>query len=135
MKPDGDIRIRAGSLRHQIIIYTAPQPTSPPTYNAAGQALVKQIFAGGPGGPPLMASIGPDRSSLTVRAGQQVTETITPIVMRYLPGLLSSMTITQVSTGDQYQIQGITDVDRRRVVMEVACILFGNENAPTSATN
>lgn len=122
MRADGDVRIRAGSLRHPITIYNAAAPTSPPTYNDAGQVLVATPFAVN-----VMAQIAPQRAGITVRAGQQVTETGIPITIRYMAGVSSSMTITSQISGAQYLINGIINIDERNVVLELQCIAFGNQ--------
>lgn len=121
MRPDADIRVRAGSLRHPITI-NQQLPTDPPTYNAAGPALTWQPFAKN-----VMSMTPPDRSSDTLRDGQGQTLTYTPIVIRYLPGVQANMQVVDQSDGAVYTIQGIIDFDKRRWLVELQCVEFGND--------
>jgi head-tail adaptor len=119
MKADGDIRIRAGFLRHPIQIN---QQSTGPGYDAAGPVESWSPFATN-----VMAQIGPARATDRIQNGQTTTETIIPITIRYLPGVLPNMQVVALSSGAVYIIQGIINMDERNVVMELECLSLGNQ--------
>lgn len=117
MRPDGDIRIRAGSLRHYVT-FQKLGPTSPPTYNAAGEVLEwAPVFVN------VSASIGPARASSVYKDQQGIALVVIPITCRYLSGITSDMQITWQN--GTYSIEGILDIDERNWLMEIECTLRG----------
>jgi hypothetical protein len=120
MRPDADVRVRAAALRNVITINQLV-PTDPPTYGAAGPVLTWQPFAVN-----VRSMNPPDRTSDTLRDGQGQTLTYTPIVIRYLPGVQANMQVVDQSDGAVYTIQGIVDFDKRRWLVELQCVEFGN---------
>jgi SPP1 family predicted phage head-tail adaptor len=117
VRPDSDIRVRAGSLRHPITIQQRV-PGSPPTYNNAGPVLVPVPVLTN-----VMAQISPARATQMVRAGQTVTETIIPISIRYNAAVTAAMEV--VFNGNLYRIEGIIDFDERHWLMELECLALG----------
>jgi SPP1 family predicted phage head-tail adaptor len=121
MRPDADIRVRAGSLRHYVT-FNSLLPTSPPTYGPTGETLTWQpVFINVP------AQIGPEQSTDVVRDGQTVTETTIPISVRYMDGINSSMRITwqNKNVTKTYTIRGAINFDERNVLIQFNCIAYG----------
>lgn len=120
MRPDGDVHIRAGMLRHYVTINQL-QPSSPPVYDEAQQLSSWLPFAS-----RVPAQIGPDRSTDALRQGQIITQTTTPISIRYLPGILPNMQVV-APNGSTYVVQGVINIDERNIILELECVLLGNQ--------
>ncbi len=118
MRPDTDIRFRAGSLRHPITI-NQRVPTNPPGFSAAGPTFEWVPFT------KAMAQISPQRSSVIIRNGQAVSETIIPITIRYQKGITAKMQV--VAQNGTYLIDGIINADERNWLMELQCVAFADD--------
>lgn len=121
MRPDGDIHVRAGLLRHRVTINQQVQSSASPPYDAGGPLLEWVLFVSN-----VPSQIGPVRSTDVLRQGQVVTQTTTPITIRYYPGVLPNMQVVSL-TGATYVIQGVINIDERNIVMELECVLLGNQ--------
>lgn len=118
MRADSDIRVRAGALRHQVLIQHKGQ-TSPPTYNAAGPVLQWLTIL------TTRAAIEPERSGDRLANGQGVTMTYIPITIRYAPGITANMRVI-APDGITYVIQGIVNFGLRNILLELQCLALGS---------
>lgn len=126
MRPDSDVRVRAGSLRHYIT-FQQEGPTSPPTNNpvtGAPQLVWNPVFVNVP------AQIGTEQSTDVIRDGQAITETTIPITIRYMDGVDSSMRVVwqNKNVTQTYTIRGAINFDERNVLIQFNCIAFGDNS-------
>jgi head-tail adaptor len=120
MRLDSDIHVKAGLLRHRITI-NQQGPTSPPTTDSAGPVLVwNPVLVNAP------AQIIGMRATDALRSGQDITQVYTIITIRYISGILPNMQVV-TTTGATYVIQAVNNVDERNIILEITCVLLGNQ--------
>lgn len=118
--------IDPGELRTPVIIQ-ALLPTSPPTYNAAGQISTWQTILGG--GPPygyVFAKISPVHARDIIEGGQNVSDVEIPVTMRYHPLIQANCRIVKyLGRTATYIIKGAVNIDERDVLVEWSCLALG----------
>lgn len=123
MRPDSDSSIRAGALRHLISIYSVA-PASPPVYSEGGVLSVRTPLYQN-----VRAAIDPDRASDRIQSGQTVSQTYTPITIRWMSGIVGGLQIDftdKLSPTVTYIVQGVKDVEQRHRMIEMECLLLGS---------
>jgi hypothetical protein len=123
MRPDGDSVIRAGALRHLVSIYSNA-PSSPPVFTEGGVLITRTaLYQNVP------AAIDPERATDKIQNGQTTTETLIPITIRWLPGIVGGL---EVDFQDNisgpvvtFIVQGVKDVEFRHRLLELECLQLG----------
>ena len=130
--PGSDIRIKSGSQRQLVnIMAQVPGPGG-----MAGANTVLSQVAG-----PISAEISPATARDMIRGGQTVSQTITPITIRFLPApngppgvslVAAGMVVQRVQSTQgkyyvtgSYTVQGIINVDERNWKITLACVALG----------
>ena len=118
--------IDPGELRTPVLIQSL-LPTSPPTYNAAGEVLTWQTILGGGVGGYVFAKINPLHARDTIGGGQNVSEAEIPITMRYHPLIQPACRIVKyLGRQSTYIIKGAANSDERDVLVEWSCLALGD---------
>jgi head-tail adaptor len=120
MRPAGDIRIRAGDLRHVITIQVLV-PASPPQYTAAGTAIGWQPYL------TTRAAIQPMNSSDRLEGGLTITETGIVVTIYYPRGFTVTSQMRLVAPHGTYVIQGVENIDERDWMLELKCLALGTD--------
>jgi head-tail adaptor len=115
--------IDPGELRTPVLIQSL-LPTSPPTYNSAGEVMTWQTILGG--GPPtgyVYAKIAPLHARDVIGGGQNVSEVEIPITMRFHPLIQANCRIVKyIGRQSVYIIKGAANTDERDVLVEWSCV-------------
>lgn len=137
------MRVGAGQLKHRVNIYGSgttsgggSSSSQPPVFDEGGA-----VPPGGAGGPSsaskliasnVPASIEPARSTDVIKDGQITTQTIIPIMVRWMDNLETDMVVEwkPVMPGrklktQRYIVQGIKHGETDFIAVELECIALG----------
>lgn len=119
--------IDPGQLRTPVLIQ-AKLPTSPPSYNSAGEVFTWQTILGGGGTLGyVFANIDPMRAMDRIQGGQNVSQVGVPITMRFHPLITAECRIVKyLGRQSTYLIRGPVNMDERDVLVEWDCISLGD---------
>ena len=126
-----DISIKAGALRHLCNIL---QPVPGPS-NVTGPSTAYVLFAGfdiSTGvGQAVFAEVSPASARDIIRSGQDVSEVIVPVTIRWMLGVQPNFRIqflqrvpgiSGYTVTSQYVVQGLINTDERNWKMTFACL-------------
>ena len=116
----GTDSIQAGKLRHRIHI-DRPTGTCKPTIGKAGAEIGwSLLFENVP------ASCEPVKATDMIRGGQDVTQVIVIVTIRFMVGVKPNMRIRWKQ--GNYIIQGIVNEEERNRKLIMTCLALGNQS-------